>query len=204
MANRFDNWERRKRRYDEEEGRYYNDRDYDQGRFGRQSNYGRDYESGRRGYDEPTWTYTETWLVIGPATGLGPQGYQRSDERIHEDVCERLTQHGQIDASNMEVKVENGEVTLEGTVEDRRTKRMAEDVAEAVPGVRDVHNRLRIGALGWAEGQADEEHALDSEGWVEGMGHQPHDSEGWPEGQAQRSSTGDPKGWARGVAEEQK
>jgi osmotically-inducible protein OsmY len=46
----------------------------------------------------------------------------------------------------MDVRVESGEVTLEGTVDDRWEKRLAEDVAEAVPGVRDVHNRLRTSA----------------------------------------------------------
>jgi hypothetical protein len=35
-------------------------------------------------------------------------------------------------------------VTLEGTVEDRRTKRMAEDIIETCPGVKQVHNRIRV------------------------------------------------------------
>lgn len=81
----------------------------------------------------------------GPHAGRGPRGYQRSDERIREDVNERLTDHPDIDASEIEVRVDNGEVTLIGAVEDRRTKRLAEDVAESVSGVRDVHNQLRIG-----------------------------------------------------------
>jgi hypothetical protein len=61
----------------------------------------------------------------GRFTGRGPKGYIRSDERIREDVSDRLEQHGEIDATEIEVRVSNGEVTLEGTVEDRRTKRMA-------------------------------------------------------------------------------
>ena len=73
------------------------------------------------------------------------RGYRRSDERIKEDVCERLTQHGQIDASGMQIDVKDCEVTLRGSVSDRRTKRMAEDVAEGVAGVRDVRNELRVG-----------------------------------------------------------
>jgi hypothetical protein len=76
--------------------------------------------------------------------GRGPQGYSRSDENIREDVNERLTYHGDIDATNIQVKVENGEVTLEGKVADRQQKRMAEDAAEQVRGVNDVHNRLTI------------------------------------------------------------
>jgi len=80
----------------------------------------------------------------GPYTGVGPKDYHRSDERIYEDVCERLTFHGQIDAHNVRVQVKDGEVTLDGTVRDRRTKRMAEDVADQVTGVKDVHNQLHI------------------------------------------------------------
>ena len=80
----------------------------------------------------------------GRFTGRGPKGYVRSDERIREDVSDRLEQHGEIDASEIEVRVSNGEVTLEGTVEDRRTKRMAEDLIETCAGVKQVHNRIRV------------------------------------------------------------
>jgi hypothetical protein len=74
----------------------------------------------------------------------GPKNYQRSDQRIREDVCEALTLDGAIDASDIEVVVEDAEVTLNGTVPDRATKKMAERCAEHVSGVRDVHNRLVV------------------------------------------------------------
>jgi hypothetical protein len=76
--------------------------------------------------------------------GLGPKGYARTDERIREDVCERLRWNDEIDATEMSVSVENGEVTLEGNVESRHMKRLAEDLAERVPGVTDVHNSVRV------------------------------------------------------------
>ena len=79
----------------------------------------------------------------GGLRGRGPKGYQRSDERIYEDICERLT-YADVDAANIEVKVAGGEVTLSGTVADRRDKRHAEYIAEEVSGVRDVHNNLRV------------------------------------------------------------
>jgi hypothetical protein len=85
-----------------------------------------------------------SWDLEGPHRGRGPRGYQRSNERIHEEVCDRLEAHGHVDASQIDVKVENGEVTLTGTVSDRRTKRLAESVAESVRGVVDVHNQLRL------------------------------------------------------------
>ena len=74
----------------------------------------------------------------------GPKGDRRSDDRIHDEIFDRLTQHPLIDASMMEVTVVKGEVTLTGEVLDRRMKNIAEDVADSVSGVKDIHNRLRI------------------------------------------------------------
>jgi len=84
-----------------------------------------------------------SWMA-GPHSGRGPQGYQRSDGRIEEDVCEHLTHHGMLDATGIRVQVENGEVTLTGTVESRQAKRLAEDILDSISGVRDVHNQLRV------------------------------------------------------------
>lgn len=80
----------------------------------------------------------------GPHRGRGPKGYTRSDERIHEDVCERLTEDRFIDASDVEVTVKDGEVTLSGTVASRGLKHRAEDLAEQASGVRHVQNNLRV------------------------------------------------------------
>ena len=77
-------------------------------------------------------------------TGKGPRGYKRSDERIREDVCERLTEHHEVDAREVDVDVKNGEVTLTGTTSDRRQKLIAEQIVESVSGVIDVHNQIRI------------------------------------------------------------
>ncbi len=90
-------------------------------------------------------TYSDQGIPTnGPYTGAGPRNYQRSDERILDDVQERLTRHGQLDASDMIVRTENGDVTLEGTVATRRMKHLAEDIAASVPGVIDVHNDLKV------------------------------------------------------------
>ena len=75
--------------------------------------------------------------------GRGPKGYRRSDERIREEGCERLTDDPLVDASEIEIAVQDGEVTLAGTVDDRRTRRRAEDIAESVSGVLHVQNNLR-------------------------------------------------------------
>jgi hypothetical protein len=81
----------------------------------------------------------------GQFSGKGPKGYRRSDERVREDVSEVLERNGDLDASEIEVAVASGEVTLAGSVTDRWAKRLAEDLIEDVPGVKQVHNRLRVG-----------------------------------------------------------
>jgi hypothetical protein len=83
-------------------------------------------------------------IAPGPFTGRGPRGYQRSDARIEEDVNERLTRHPLLDASDVEVRVRGGEVTLTGMVDNRHAKRFAEDIIETISGVKDVNNQLRV------------------------------------------------------------
>jgi osmotically-inducible protein OsmY len=82
--------------------------------------------------------------AMGRFAGRGPKGYTRSDERILEDINQRLTDHPDVDASEIDVQVTAGEVTLSGTVDHRHAKRIAEDLAEDVRGSREVHNHLRV------------------------------------------------------------
>ncbi len=123
------------------------------------NNYDRDYSSGNtsnrsmwdRGRDE-----VSSWFGDQDAErrrrmdhmedhrGRGPKGYKRSDERITEDINDRLSEDPYVDASEIEVSVNNGEVTLSGTVNDRGAKRRAEDIAESVSGVGNVENRIRM------------------------------------------------------------
>ena len=77
--------------------------------------------------------------------GLGPKGYTRSDPRISEDVHDRLTEDDHLDASGVSVAVQDGEVTLSGTVRDRRDKHHAEAIVEHISGVKHVQNNLRVG-----------------------------------------------------------
>lgn len=100
-----------------------------------------DPEMERGSYDAP---WGEPGGMGGAYSGKGPKGYQRSDDRICEDVCETLTRHGRVDPSDIEVEVHGGEVTLKGLAADRDQKRLAEDLAETVSGVREVHNQVRL------------------------------------------------------------
>ncbi len=76
--------------------------------------------------------------------GRGPKGYERSDARIKEDVSEALYRCTQVDASDIEVFVESGHVTLKGTVADRSQKKWAERTVEHISGVIDVYNSITL------------------------------------------------------------
>jgi osmotically-inducible protein OsmY len=76
--------------------------------------------------------------------GKAPKGYNRSDDRIREDVCDRLMQRWEVDASDVDVQVKDGEVILSGVVQERRAKRTIEDIAEDVLGVKDVTNHIKV------------------------------------------------------------
>jgi hypothetical protein len=76
--------------------------------------------------------------------GRGPKGYQRSDERIKDDLCERLTRAPDIDPSDVTVEVARGKVTLDGRVDARWVKHQIENLVDACPGVKDIDNRLSV------------------------------------------------------------
>ena len=76
--------------------------------------------------------------------GRGPSNYTRSNERLLEHACERLTEDRGVDARNINVTCENNEVTLDGTVNTRWEKRRAEDVVHDISGVSHVQNNLRL------------------------------------------------------------
>jgi hypothetical protein len=79
----------------------------------------------------------------GEFAGVGSRDYKRPDERIKEDIHARLTQHGLIDASEIDVIVVHGEVVLTGVARDEEMKELAERVARCVWGVTDVVNQIR-------------------------------------------------------------
>jgi osmotically-inducible protein OsmY len=70
----------------------------------------------------------------------------RPDARLKEDVCRRLMDDPRLDASEIDVEVRDGEVILRGTVLGR-CKRLAHDIAAAVPGVREVVSLLQVDRL---------------------------------------------------------
>jgi len=102
------------------------------------------------GYVRDDWDDHWTWPRRGSVSkyrNRGPLNYRRSDARIAEDINDRLLLDEEIDPSAMAVRVEDGRVILEGTVETRFEKRLAERIADSVAGVTDVDNRLELGRI---------------------------------------------------------
>lgn len=102
---------------------------------GQQEQHGQQSQGGQQGHQ-------------GQHRGKGPKGYTRSDDRIREDVYHSLTEAHDVDATDIEVDVRNGEVTLMGSVLERDQRRKAEDLIEKVSGVNHVQNNLRVGQQG--------------------------------------------------------
>lgn len=121
---------------EEERGESWLDRAADQVRswFGSEDERGRHEDDPRREYRRGE----------GMFRGRGPRNYRRSDERIRDEVCDRLTDSEWLDASDVEVNVVAAEVILTGTVDSRYAKRLAEDIAASVSGVSNVQNSLRV------------------------------------------------------------
>ncbi|HEV8144305.1 MAG TPA: BON domain-containing protein [Methylomirabilota bacterium] len=104
--------------------------------------FGDDAAERRRMIDEH---HIDPWKP-GPYKGVGPRGWRRQDDRIQDDVAERLARDPSVDASDVEVTVTEGDVMLQGSVDTRAQRRRAEDLAWSVDGVHDVQNRLRVRA----------------------------------------------------------
>jgi hypothetical protein len=125
------------------------------------SDYGRDWQVGGSGLGHADWnrygsgeqyqgqgwnrhSFDQQQTHFNDQKNRWPKSYKRSDERLKDDIHEELIRHGRIDASDIEVQVKDGEVTLTGSVVSRQDKRIAEELAEKVLGVHDVQNQLRV------------------------------------------------------------
>jgi osmotically-inducible protein OsmY len=125
-------------------------RDGDYGGYGEPERYGyrrwqdERYEREAFGYDD----FADEWDTPSQRRPAGPRNYRREDDRIHDEVCNRLARDDELDVSDVEVRVQEGVVTLEGKVNDRHTKYDIEDIAERVFGVHDVINHIRVQRYG--------------------------------------------------------
>src|SRR3982750_3254248 len=83
----------------------------------------------------------------GNFKGVGAKNYSRTNNQIREDVCERLLHDPDVDASKIEVQVQDAQVILTGTVGERSAKWLAEDLAQGASCVKNVVNKLKVSSL---------------------------------------------------------
>jgi hypothetical protein len=84
--------------------------------------------------------------------GVGPKGYRRTDQRIREQVCDRLLLDPYLDASRIVVRVVKGRVSLSGSVPTERMRESATAVASSVAaGVVDTTLQVTGGTTGRAQ-----------------------------------------------------
>lgn len=96
------------------------------------------------GFEEVDWSHDPRSESAGEKHyGKGPKGWPPS-EVIKQKVSVALYLSPEVDASEIEVNVENGCVILSGSVKNRDQKRAAEHCIEFLPGVEDVMNKLVI------------------------------------------------------------
>ncbi|HEX5414055.1 MAG TPA: BON domain-containing protein [Chloroflexota bacterium] len=68
----------------------------------------------------------------------------RSDAEVRQEVVEALTRDVRVDASQVDVQVENGVVTLRGSVTTPLERSVASEIVRRVKGVRELRNELRV------------------------------------------------------------
>src|SRR5690349_12724835 len=89
---------------------------------------GTGYGSRLLNYGDVPADVLRTTQQTGTHSGKGPKGYVRRDESIQEEIHEMLTRDEQVDATDVEVQVVSGVVTLSGSVPDRQMKYRTEEM----------------------------------------------------------------------------
>ena len=87
-------------------------------------------------------------VAIGtPSIGAAQTPAVPSDQdgAIATEIERRLAADKQVNAQNVDIDVRGGVVVLKGRVPDEDTKSRADHVADGVPGVKEVQNKLLVG-----------------------------------------------------------
>jgi len=87
------------------------------------------------------------WAVEAEGSYRGKGPAQQTDDQIKTAIEQLLTDDPWLDASGIQVSVQNGIAQLSGTVTSRQAKRRAEELTDLIGGVRDVQNQLSIAGL---------------------------------------------------------
>jgi hypothetical protein len=129
--------------------------DEDAPRYGDWQRHSSGTTSGARGQEGLSFPGEQTWgeaqdaaerdpEADRPQTESVPRARRRSDGALAGEIYEILTKDPELDATEIQVEVERGAVTLTGMVDSREAKLLAEELVESIPGVRQVHNGLTV------------------------------------------------------------
>lgn len=104
-----------------------------------------DYRRGERRDEGRSWADRASGFFGGASRRTEDRRRRRgpSDRVLWAVISERLEDERRLDLSDVDVIVENGEVTLNGTVRRKEDKRRIEDIAD-IDGVDHVQNNLRV------------------------------------------------------------
>lgn len=68
------------------------------------------------------------------------------DLSVKEEILNTLALDPRVGATNVEVAVVDGVVTLSGAAANEEARRAAEELARDVEGVREIHNQIQVGS----------------------------------------------------------
>ena len=86
----------------------------------------------------------EEWQVPSDMDGLGPRTFEVTEDTVLKEVHRKLAEENLLERANISVHVDEGEVTLNGSVPSHAAMQMAEDAAASIEGVFSVTNRLHV------------------------------------------------------------
>ena len=88
--------------------------------------------------------HPSVWGGSGRTARRGAVGTNAADVRIQDDLCERLAQLPDVDPTEVMVSVQDGRVTLDGTIPADYMQPRIADLANDIEGVVQVDNRVRV------------------------------------------------------------
>lgn len=96
----------------------------------------------------------ERWRQYGLVRGWlkderGPRSIKRSDDSIESEIYDKLRHNRDLDASEIEVEVNRGNVVLKGYIDTKYERNLAEEIVESIYGVRDIMNQLQFKQFGF-------------------------------------------------------
>jgi hypothetical protein len=109
------------------------------------------YRDERRSEREQPRSWMDRAGEFFAGTSSRPEERRRrgpSDRVLWAVIVERLEDERRLDLRDVDVVVQDGEVTLNGTVRRKEDRRRIEDIAD-IDGVRHVQNNLRVRERGW-------------------------------------------------------